>query len=116
MRIGGLNGFLPYRATAQLLASSLSPPPSIEEVSALRTPELDRYLPPRRRPSAYQQVGSLGAAAAAGAGLGWMPAAQRSAQKSCRSSSCHAHLPLLRGASPSPTFRLSTWCSAPASS
>ncbi|PSC73500.1 MAP kinase phosphatase 6 isoform B [Micractinium conductrix] len=55
MRIGGLNGFLPYRATAQLLASSLSPPPSIEEVSALRTPELDRYLPPRRRPSAYQQ-------------------------------------------------------------
>ncbi|KAL4423893.1 hypothetical protein ABPG75_001194 [Micractinium tetrahymenae] len=55
MRIGGVDGFVPYRPSATLLATALSPPPSIEEIAALRTPELDRYLPPRRRPSAWQQ-------------------------------------------------------------
>lgn len=55
MRIGGVDGFIPYRAPATLLATALSPPPSIEEIAALRTPELDRYLPPRRFPSAWQQ-------------------------------------------------------------
>lgn len=54
MRIGGVDGFIPYRASATLLATAMSPPPSIEEVSALRTPELDRYLPPRRHPAAWQ--------------------------------------------------------------
>lgn len=54
MRIGGVNGFLPYRASAQLLASAMNPPPSMEEIAALRTPELDRYLPPRRHPSAWE--------------------------------------------------------------
>lgn len=54
MRIGGVDGFVPYRAAATLLASALSPPPSIEEISALRTPELDRFLPPRRHPAAWQ--------------------------------------------------------------
>ena len=49
LRIGGKEGFLPYRATATLLASALSDPPSLEEVSALRTPALDKFLPPRRR-------------------------------------------------------------------
>lgn len=55
MRIGGEGGYLPYRPSATIMASSLSAPPSLEEVGALRTPELDRYLPPRRLgPSAYQ--------------------------------------------------------------
>jgi len=55
MRIGGVDGFLPYRPAATLMATALSPPPSIEEVAALRTPDLDRYLPPRRRPAPWQQ-------------------------------------------------------------
>ncbi|EFN52274.1 hypothetical protein CHLNCDRAFT_58960 [Chlorella variabilis] len=54
MRICGVDGFVPYRAPATLLASALSPPPSMEEVAALRTPELDRYLPPRRHRAAWQ--------------------------------------------------------------
>lgn len=29
MRIGGVDGFVPYRASATLLATALSPPPSI---------------------------------------------------------------------------------------
>lgn len=49
MRIGGVDGFLPYRATATLLASALSDPPSLEECAALRTPQLDKFLPPRRQ-------------------------------------------------------------------
>lgn len=49
MKIGGVDGFLPYRATATLLASALSDPPSLEEISALRTPDLDKFLPPRRK-------------------------------------------------------------------
>eukprot|EP00887_Chlorella_sp_A99_P006009 scaffold27.g6009.t1 len=48
IKIGGVGGFLPYKATAQLIASAMSDPPSLEEVAALRTPELDRFLPPRR--------------------------------------------------------------------
>lgn len=55
MRLGGVDGFIPYRASATLLATAMSPPPSIEEVAALRTPELDRYLPPRRHPAAWTQ-------------------------------------------------------------
>ena len=55
MRIGGEQGYLPYRPSATIMASAMSAPPSIEEVGALRTPELDRYLPPRRLgPSAYE--------------------------------------------------------------
>lgn len=53
IRLAGVDGFLPYRGSAQIIASSQSEPPSIEEVSALRTPELDRFLPPRRRPAKY---------------------------------------------------------------
>lgn len=54
MRMCGVDGFEPYRAAATLLATAMSPPPSMEEVAALRTPDLDRYLPPRRHPSAWQ--------------------------------------------------------------
>ena len=53
IRLAGVDGFLPYRAAAQLVAASMSEPPSMEEVGALRTPELDRFLPPRRRPANY---------------------------------------------------------------
>jgi hypothetical protein len=53
MRLGGVDGFLPYRAPAQLVAAGLSEPPSLEEISGLRTPELDRYLPARRRPAVF---------------------------------------------------------------
>lgn len=53
MRLSGVEGFLPYRGTAQSLAASLSEPPSLEELGALRTPELDQFLPPRRRPAPY---------------------------------------------------------------
>lgn len=53
MRLAGVDGFLSYRAAVQGVAAARSEPLSIEEVGALRTPELDRYLPPRRRPSPY---------------------------------------------------------------
>ena len=49
MKVGGAEGFLPYRPTATLLAAALSDPPSLEEIGALRTPELDKFLPPRRK-------------------------------------------------------------------
>lgn len=53
MRLAGIDGFLPYRAPAQIIAAGRSEPPSLEEISSLRTPELDRYLPPRRSPPSY---------------------------------------------------------------
>ena len=45
----GVDGFLPYRATATLIASAKSDPPSVEEINGLRTQYLDKYLPPRRK-------------------------------------------------------------------
>lgn len=51
MRVGGVEGFLPYRPTATLLAAALSDPPSLEEINALRTPDLDKFLPPRSKKS-----------------------------------------------------------------
>lgn len=53
MRLAGVDGFLPYRTAAQLAAAGFSEPPSLEELSGLRTPDLDRYLPPRRTPAPY---------------------------------------------------------------
>jgi len=49
MRLGGVGGFLPYKATATLLAAALSDHPTFEEISGLRTPDLDKFLPPRRK-------------------------------------------------------------------
>ena len=53
MRLAGSGGFLPYIGTATLVAAAISDPPTIHEVNGLRTPDLDRYLPPRRRPSPF---------------------------------------------------------------
>ena len=55
IRLAGWNGFLPYRGAAQMIASANSEPPSIQEINGLRTPELDQFLPPRRRPAKYPQ-------------------------------------------------------------
>lgn len=55
MKIAGVNGFLPYRAPATLIAAALSDHPSMEEISGLRTPELDKFLPPRRKKSAQPE-------------------------------------------------------------
>jgi alanine transaminase len=49
MSTGGQNGFLPYRATATLIAAAQSDHPSMEESMGLRTPDLDKFLPPRRK-------------------------------------------------------------------
>jgi len=49
MPMKGVGGFLPYKAAATLIASALSDPPSIDEMNGLRTPYLDKYLPPRKK-------------------------------------------------------------------
>lgn len=54
MRLAGVEGFLPYRGIVQSLAAALSDPPSLEELSSLRTPELDRFLPAGRHPALYE--------------------------------------------------------------
>mmetsp|Transcript_18848 Transcript_18848/g.52798 ORF Transcript_18848/g.52798 Transcript_18848/m.52798 type:complete len:321 (-) Transcript_18848:255-1217(-) len=50
MKLGGLNGFLPYKATAELIKSALAKPPPVEIINGLRNPTLDKFLPPRRKP------------------------------------------------------------------
>ena len=45
--IGGIDGYLPYRATAQLIAASMNGPLPIQSLHQLRTPDLDKFLPPR---------------------------------------------------------------------
>ncbi len=52
MPIKGVKGFEPYKAPATLIAASLSDPMTSEEMNGLRTPYLDKYLPPKRK--AYQ--------------------------------------------------------------
>ena len=49
MPLRGVGGFLPYRANATLVAVAMKSPPSIEECGALRTPYLDKFLPPRTK-------------------------------------------------------------------
>lgn len=67
MRIGGVNGFLPYRATVQLLAASMSGPPPMQSLHELRTPDLDKFLPPRRK--GRKDEAAVEAAAAAQGGV-----------------------------------------------
>lgn len=55
MTLAGVNGFLPYKAQATLVAAARSEPPRLEEISALRTPELDKFLPPRRKPQSFPE-------------------------------------------------------------
>jgi hypothetical protein len=52
MSLAGVGGFLPYRATATLVAAAAAPPPSIAECGALRTPQLNKFLPPRTKAAA----------------------------------------------------------------
>lgn len=49
MPIKGVDGFLPYKPAATLIASALSDPPGIDEMNGLRTPYLDKFLPPRKK-------------------------------------------------------------------
>ena len=49
LRLAGQNGFMPYYAPATLIAAALSDHPGLEEINGLRTPDLDKFLPPRRR-------------------------------------------------------------------
>lgn len=51
MKLAGKNGFLPYKATADLIRSSLNGPPPMEIVEGLRNPSLDKFLPPKKRRS-----------------------------------------------------------------
>jgi len=49
MPLKGVNGFEAYKAPATLIASALSDPPTFEEMNGLRTPYLDKFLPPKKR-------------------------------------------------------------------
>lgn len=48
MRMAGLTGFLPYHATASLLAASMSGLPPEQEMTGLRNEQLNQFLPPKR--------------------------------------------------------------------
>lgn len=48
MPLKGVNGFQAYKAPATLIAAALSDPPTVEEMNGLRTPYLDKFLPPKR--------------------------------------------------------------------
>ncbi len=47
MRLGGVNGFLPYHAVATMMFSAMGPPPSEQEITGLRNRYLDKFLPSR---------------------------------------------------------------------
>ncbi|GLC38184.1 hypothetical protein PLESTB_001090400 [Pleodorina starrii] len=49
MTLAGKNGFLPYKATADLIRSAINGPPPMEIVEGLRNPMLDKFLPARKR-------------------------------------------------------------------
>lgn len=53
MRLVGVDGFLSYRAAAQLCGAALSDPPTFEEVNGLRNRDLDKFLPARKKTSDY---------------------------------------------------------------
>ncbi|KAG2430152.1 hypothetical protein HXX76_010251 [Chlamydomonas incerta] len=63
MTLAGKNGFMPYKATADLVRASLNGPPPMQIVEGLRNPSLDKFLPAR--------VSAAAAAAAADAAGGW---------------------------------------------
>lgn len=52
MTLAGKSGFLPYKATADLIRSALNGPPPMEIVEGLRNPMVDKFLPPRKRKDA----------------------------------------------------------------
>lgn len=51
LRLAGVNGFMPYKAAAELIKHSMVGPPPAELMNGLRTPELDKFLPPRHKPA-----------------------------------------------------------------
>ena len=51
MPLKGVDGFEPYKAPATLIAAALSDPPTVEEMNGLRTPYLDKFLPPKKKAS-----------------------------------------------------------------
>eukprot|EP00882_Tetradesmus_deserticola_P014120 GHRQ01015010.1.p1 GENE.GHRQ01015010.1~~GHRQ01015010.1.p1 ORF type:complete len:259 (+),score=87.23 GHRQ01015010.1:410-1186(+) len=51
MQLRGVNGFMPYKSAAELIKHSMVGPPPADLMNGLRTPELDRYLPPRHKPA-----------------------------------------------------------------
>mmetsp|Transcript_22663 Transcript_22663/g.58009 ORF Transcript_22663/g.58009 Transcript_22663/m.58009 type:complete len:317 (+) Transcript_22663:126-1076(+) len=55
MPVGGKNGFVPYKATVDLMASAMSGPVPQEQQTGLRNPWLDSYLPPRNGKAAPVQ-------------------------------------------------------------
>lgn len=48
MPLKGVDGFQGYKAPATLIAAALSDPPTVEEMNGLRTPYLDKFLPPKK--------------------------------------------------------------------
>lgn len=60
MTIGGKGGFLPYKATAQLMAAGISGPPPLQSLHELRTPDLDKFLPPKRQRRQADEDGATG--------------------------------------------------------
>lgn len=51
MRLAGVAGFMPYKSAAELIKHSMVGPPPAELMNGLRTPELDKFLPPRHKPA-----------------------------------------------------------------
>lgn len=51
LRLAGVNGFMPYKSAAELIKHSMVGPPPADLMNGLRTPELDRFLPPRHKPA-----------------------------------------------------------------
>ena len=66
MRLGGVNGFLPYHTVATMMYSAMGPPLSEQEITGLRNRYLDKFLPSRRSKAAAGDSASAAGAAAAG--------------------------------------------------
>ncbi len=65
MRLGGVNGFLPYHAVANMMYGAMGPPLSEKEITGLRNRYLDKFLPSRRSkaPAAGDSAPATAAAA-----------------------------------------------------
>ena len=66
MRLGGVNGFLPYHAVANMMYSAMGPPLTEQEITGLRNRYLDKFLPTRRNKGAAGDSAPANAAAASG--------------------------------------------------
>lgn len=56
MPLKGVDGFQGYKAPATLIAAALSDPPTVDEMNGLRTPYLDKFLPPKKVKAGSQAV------------------------------------------------------------